>query len=516
MKIVTAEQMRSLDRAAIERHGIPSLVLMERAGEGLARAVRAHAGEAGAEIVIVAGPGNNGGDGLVAARHLLQQGIPVFVILLAAPAKLSPDARANYDRLLAEKAPVQPVLEAFELEAQTERLARAACIVDAIFGTGLLRDIAGLAAKAIDLINASGRPVIAADVPSGLDANTGTPKGTAVRADATATFGLPKRGLFVGAGPAHAGRIEMIDIGIPAEEVARVDSKLALIDPSMFASCLGARAPSSHKGDFGHVLIFAGASGHLGAGYLASLAALRAGCGLVSYALPASAFDRFDARYPEVMCDPIADGGAGHFAEMGLADALRAANGKDAVAIGPAIGTAAETRSFVNALLRDLAMPAVVDADALNVLDIKALSRRAAPTILTPHPGEMSRLLHLPTADIQADRLGSARTLAAQSGAIVVLKGQGTVIADPAGDAAINPTGNPGMASAGMGDALTGIVASLLAQGLEPRTAAMAAVYLHGLAGDLVAAERGEASLIASDVIGKLGKAIERVRSERT
>ncbi|MBN1282522.1 MAG: NAD(P)H-hydrate dehydratase [Proteobacteria bacterium] len=283
------------------------------------------------------------------------------------------------------------------------------------------------------------------------------------------------------------------------------------IEPAMFAGLLAPRGAAAHKGTFGHVLIFAGSGGHLGAGYLAALAALRAGCGLCTLCLPEGAFARFDARYPEVMCDPIPDGGAGFFTPEGLAAAHGLCEGKQAMAIGPALGTAEGTGQFVNRLLLDSELPAVVDADALNVLDLDALSRRGSPSVLTPHPGEMAGLLGSSADEVQADRTGAAAKLARQTRAFVVLKGHGTVVAAPDGRLATNPTGNPGMASAGMGDALTGIVASFIAQGAGAWEASLAAVYIHGLAGDIAARELGEASVIASDVIGRLGAAIKEI-----
>ncbi len=289
-----------------------------------------------------------------------------------------------------------------------------------------------------------------------------------------------------------------------------------LIEPAMFADLLKPRRAEAHKGAYGHVVLFAGAGGHVGAGYLASAAALRAGCGLCTYCLPAAAFERFDARYPEIMCDSIPDAGRGCFAPEGLAAAKNACEGKQALAIGPAIGTADETRKFVNQLLSEVPLPAVVDADALNVLDVSSLAKRSSPAVLTPHPGEMSRLTGIRTEEVQSARQEVAMKLARRAGAVVVLKGHDTVVASHDGRMAINPTGNPGMASAGMGDALTGILASFIAQGADVWSASICAVYIHGLAGDLAAQELGEASVIATDVIDRIGKAFEKARHEES
>ncbi len=509
MKIVTAEQMRALDRAAIEKHKIPSLDLMERAGMGLAQVVRSSLQE-GARVLVIAGRGNNGGDGLVAARHLRESGIDVGVIVLSASDGLSDDSQANLARLSGVDA--RCVEDAASFDEAVRGSGTPSLIIDAVLGTGLAREVEGLAARAIDFMNSSGAPVVSADVPSGLSSDTGEVLGRAVRAALTVTFGLPKRGFFAGAGPDHAGEVSVVDIGIPSEEIDAVDSDLELITPDDFIGAVRPRRRAAHKGSFGHVAVFAGSAGHLGAGYIASLAALRAGCGLVTYCLPETAFAKFDARYPEVMCDALPDGGSGAFTGAGLNKALEISIGKGAVAIGPAVGTADGTASFVNSFLFKSGAACVVDADALNVLDVDGLTHRHAAAVLTPHPGEMARLMGATTQEVQADRTGFARALADRTGAVAVLKGSMTVVAEPRGTAWINPTGNPGMASAGMGDALTGVIASFIAQGMDALTAARAAVYLHGLAGDMAAAELGQESVIATDVIARIGRAIEELR----
>jgi len=510
MKIVTSEQMRALDRAAIEKHGIPSLDLMERAGMGLAQVVRPHITAGGGRVLIIAGRGNNGGDGLVAARHLMESGIDVGVIVLSASGGLSEDSKVNLEKL--SDVDVKCVEDTASFDEAARGIETTALIIDAVLGTGLAREVEGLAARAIDLMNSSGTPVVSADVPSGLASDTGEVLGRAVRAALTVTFGLPKRGFFAGAGPDHVGEISIVDIGIPAEETSGIDSDLELITPDDFIGAFRTRRRASHKGSFGHVAVFAGSKGHLGAGYLASLAALRSGCGLVTYCLPESAFAKFDARYPEVMCDALPDGGSGAFTEAGLDRALEISSGKGAVAIGPAIGTADGTAGFVNSFLFKSGAPCVVDADALNVLDVDGLTHRHAAAVLTPHPGEMARLMGAAAEEIQADRTGFARALADRTGAVTVLKGSMSVVAEPRGVAWINPTGNPGMASAGMGDALTGMIASFIAQGIDALTAARAAVYLHGLAGDMAAVEMGQESVTATEVIARIGRAMEECK----
>ena len=503
--------MRELDRAAIEKHRIPSLLLMERAGEGVARAVLSLPPGDGKSAAVICGRGNNGGDGLVAARHLLSAGLDVFVVLLAGRDDLSADARANLDRLEPLTARIVTAKSASELAAFAPAIAKASCAIDAIFGTGLDRPASGAAAAAIDMLNSISLPVIAVDVPSGLSADTGEPLGAAVKADVTVTFGLAKVGLVTGQGYDFAGRIELVDIGIPTEETEKIECGLEFIEPSIFVRHFEKRDTAAHKGSFGHVAVFAGSRGHLGAGYLSCLAALRSGAGLATYLLPEGAFSKFDARYPEIMCDAVPDGGSGIFSPEGLAFALSSLEGKSVAATGPAIGTGEATRGFVNSFAKEAKLPLVIDADALNVLDLGTLAARRHATVLTPHPGEMGRLTHLSTDEIQRDRVGYATRLAQEHSVTVVLKGRGTVVANPDGTAAINPTGNAGMATAGMGDALTGIIAAFLAQGMDAKTASCAAVYVHGMAGDMAAGDSGERALITSDVINRLGVAIEAI-----
>lgn len=511
MKLVTARQMRDLDDAAIRGHGILSLDLMERAGRGVADIVRKRFAKEKGPIAIIVGKGNNGGDGLVAARHLLSDGFDVIVLLLESPSDLSPDARVGWEMLAPMTTHIYTATNTAELNSRRSILSQAACVIDAVLGTGLQDEVKGQGAAAIDMINSLGVPAIAVDIPSGLSADDGRPLGRAVRATATATFGLPKRGLFVGEGRDYSGEVFVVDIGIPREETDRLDCPLEMLEPSMFKKYFGRRRADSHKGTYGHVVVYAGSLGHLGAGYLACLAALRSGSGLATYCLPEKAFVRFDAGYAEIMCDPIPDDGTSHFHPAGLHAALKASEGKSAAVIGPAIGTEPPTREFVNGFVRDAKIPLVIDADGLNVLDIDSVRSRRSGTILTPHPGEMARLIGKASAEVQRDRLNFAADLARNSGAIVVLKGNGTVVASPDGRAGINPSGNAGMATAGMGDALSGMIASFVAQGIPPPDAAMAAVYAHGVAGDMAAAEHGERALITSDVIRKIGDAIRTV-----
>ncbi len=501
MKLVTAEQMRRLDKAAVEEFGVSSLTLMERAGTALADLVSKKFPPARGPVAVLAGRGNNGGDGLVAARVLIEKGHEVFVFLTAQAHDLSPDAKANWERLAPLTRTFFTISSPSDIGPRSLTLARCACIVDALLGTGLASDVKSPLSDIIDFVNTLNIPVIAADIPSGLSSDTGLPMGRAVRARWTVTFGLPKLGLFTGRSSEYSREVVIADIGIPEEAALRIETKTHLIDPSIFSQYFGERERGSHKGNFGHVAVIAGSGGKLGAGYLTSMAALRSGAGLVTYLLPEKAFLKFDARYPEIMAAAVPDRDRGHFHPDGLPFVLDFVKDKSVVAIGPAIGTHEETKAFVIELVRRAKAPVVMDADGLNVIaeNLAVLDHRQSPTILTPHPGEMERLTG--ASKKEEERLPAALKLATGHSAHVVLKGHRTIVATPDGTAYINPTGNPAMATAGMGDALTGMISGFVAQGMDAATASAAGVYIHGLAGDIAAAQFGDRGVVASDVI---------------
>ena len=514
MKLVTSSQMQQLDRLAIEKHSIPSLTLMERAGRAVADAAAEHAKKRKGAAVVVCGRGNNGGDGLVAARLLIEAGHEVAVFLLARSSDLSPDARANWERLAPITTHIYEIDHPDELKMHHPVIAGASVIVDAIFGTGLAREITGPLVQAIEYLNAVRRPIVAVDIPSGLSADRGISLGVAIRAAHTVTFGLPKLGLYIGESEDYVGRLTVADIGIPNEAVKKLKAPYRITDHSEVSDLFPPRKTSSHKGTYGHVAVVAGSGGKLGAGYLACMAALRAGAGLVTYFLPQSAFEKFDARYPEIMCEPIPDKGRAHFHPEGVGELVKKLDGKSVLAIGPAMGTHDETKAFVHDLVAAANLPMVIDADGLNNLDLAQVKRKPTPMVLTPHPGEFSRLIGITTEKVQRDRLQLATKFATQNRVHLVLKGHYTVIAMPDGGAYINPTGGPAMASAGMGDALTGAIAGLIAQKLEPSMAAVAATYVHGLAGDMSSQEIGDRGVVASDVIRRLPTAIRDVAKE--
>jgi NAD(P)H-hydrate epimerase len=498
--------MRELDRTAIEDLGVPSLDLMERAGRAVADAALALAAPAG-RFVVVCGGGNNGGDGYVAARLLRAAGRSVGVIALVPAARLSGDARAVRER--AERAGVAVEDRgAAPLDAGPGDV-----VVDAILGTGLSRAPEGVHAEAILAVVAAGAlgaRVLAVDVPSGLSADTGRPLGPCVRAQRTVTFGMRKRGLALEPGRSLAGEITVADIGLPAEALRRVPGPVDLLDEAAARALVPPRAPDAHKGDAGRLLVVAGSPGKAGAAHLALTGALRGGIGLVWLAARAEILPQALAGRPEAMSFALP--GAGPLGRADLAPLLVAAEAVDALAIGPGIPRGPETAALLRELLARAGKPAVLDADALNALAESPAAALVppAPLVLTPHPGEMARLCGTGIAQVQADRIGVALEKAALWRATVVLKGAGTVVADPDGRASVIPTGNPGLATGGTGDVLCGLVGALLAGGIPPPAAARAAAWVHGRAGDLAALRAGQRGLVAGD----LGEAIGAVWAE--
>lgn len=504
MKIVTAAQMQALDRRAIQEAQVPSLTLMENAGVGLVDAMERTFGSlAGQTVTVLCGKGNNGGDGFVAARLLARKRARPRVLLLAQPSTLTGNARTMYRRFvkIAGAASIHP----YRSDERCRAWIRSSqVIVDALLGTGLSAPVEGLYRSAIDAVNESGRPVVAADLPSGIHADTGTVLGAAVRAAVTVTFALPKLGLYLGPGIDHAGKIHVVDIGIPQAFEDGVDSTVSLLTLAWCRRLLPARLPSAHKGTFGHAGIIAGSVGKTGAAAMAANAALRTGTGLVTVATPTSVNDILESKLLEVMTAPMPETKARTLARTGLDRLLSFAQARDAVALGPGLTTHPETVELVQALIPRLERPSVLDADALNALAGRTavLTDCKVTPILTPHPGEMARLEgDASPHSINADRLGTAARFAQRRNVLLILKGARTVVAHPDGRAAICPTGNPGMATAGTGDVLTGMLVGLLAQRLEPWAAACAGTYFHGLAGDLAAAAQGPVGMTAGDII---------------
>lgn len=512
MKIASAREMAAVDRHAAERCGVPVAALMEEAGRRVAEAAALLLGGlAGRRILLVCGRGNNGGDGYVAARLMREAGAHPLAALAGAPDGLRPDARAARESAARAGVPCVDCPDEAALEALARRAAGADLAVDALLGTGFEPPARGVVAAAIRLVNGLALPVLAVDLPSGISADSGRVAGDGVRAAATVTFGYPKRGLVEHPAAGLAGRVWCGDIGFPRETDRLVAGGLNLLTPADLAPHLAPRDPQAHKGTCGHVLLLAGSRGMLGAAVLAAHGALRAGAGLVTVALPASVAPPVLPGLPEAMLLPLPDDGRGSIGPEAAAALREGLDGVDAVAIGPGISRAASSAVLVAEAMRAVAVPLLIDADALHALAASPSpppAWRAGPALLTPHPGEAGRLLGVGAAAVQADRVEAARRIAARYGAVVALKGARTVVAEPSGKAWINPTGNPGMAAPGMGDVLAGAIGAHLARGIPPIEAALLGVFLHGLAGDLAAAARGPWGLLASEVADQFPAAV--------
>lgn len=485
MKAVTTEQIRALDRRTIEA-GTPGLVLMDRAGLAVAR----RAAKMGRRVLLLAGKGNNGGDAIVAARYLAGLGCEATLALFCRREQLSGDPQAHFQQL--GNVPVLENPKPGELAALQPEV-----IVDGLLGTGLTGAVREPYASAIGFINEQRAKVVAIDVPSGLDSDTGEVHGVCVRADVTVTMGLPKIGLLRPCALDWVGNVEVADIGFPAQFEAEISSDVELITPQEVRALLPPRPRSTHKGNYGHLLVIAGSEGYTGAPVLCAHAAARAGAGLVTLAVPREVYPIVAANAPpEVMPRAL--------------NRLNSLADYDAVALGPGMGQGSETQQRILDWISDCPRPMVLDADGLNALAQNPLVLKSAkaPVVVTPHPGEMGRLCGCSTKEVQARRWEVAREFARAHGVVVVLKGAGTVIANPSGPLWVNLTGNPGMAKGGVGDALTGIIGALLARGLTPLDAARAGVFWHGAAGDIARERHGEHSMLATDLIACLGAAL--------
>lgn len=507
MDIVTASQMQAMDRETIDRFGIPGRVLMEIAGRGATRFLLERFPDLkGRRLAVAAGRGNNGGDGFVMARHLAQRGVAVTVFLLCAPERVQGDAEANLRLLAPLSVPVVALPDDAAFAARREEMAACDLWIDAILGTGLTSEVRGFYRSVIDFINASGRPVFAVDIPSGVNADTGQPCGTCIRAQATATFGLAKTGHFLHPGASLRGDLRVVDIGIPPHIVEKAHPHHYLLTPQAFESVLAPRPADAHKGTCGHLLVLAGSPGKTGAAAMTALSALRSGAGLVSLGVPAGVNAVLETLALEAMTVPLPEAADGGVAP-GAADALIGLlAGKKCLALGPGLGTGAETRAVVRRVLAACRLPIVIDADGLNCLadEPAFLKTLEMPVILTPHPGEMARLTGGTVREVQADRIGCARAFAREFNVHLVLKGAGSVVAHPEGTVYVNATGNAGMAAGGMGDVLTGIIAGLVTRGVPPAEAARAGVYLHGRAADAVARQVAPYGYLASEVMAAL------------
>ena len=540
MYLVTAEQMRRLDGETIQRLGIPAIALMENAGRVIAEEIvalcRRRGGEgcrnaagwedagkdafqvsadhaltldnaAAERWFILVGKGNNGGDGLAAARYLRETGIAVTLVYAVPPESLSGEAALQRDAAAAMGLPA--------VVYGRDRLDLAECsgILDALLGTGAAGVPRGAYAEMIAAANSSGKVIVSADIPSGLNADTGETHEPCIHASVTVCLAFLKRGLLQYPGAGAAGHVKVRAIGIPSSLAPESGVQVHLLTPEVLHAHLGVdlarrRSPEGHKGTYGHVLLAAGTLRMSGAGLLSARAALRAGCGLVTWALPQKLLPCIIGSAPELMLADVGGNEDGTWQAGSVSELLRLSKERDVLAIGPGLGRFEADTEWLRNLWEETDCPLVIDADALNILaeaDYKSWASRRHPVILTPHPGEMARLASITTAEVQRDRISLAMGYAKEHGVTLVLKGAHTVIATPEGQAYVNTTGHPGMGTGGAGDVLTGIISSLLAQGLNEAQAAAFGVYLHGLAGERAARQRNNpAAIIAGDIIEAL------------
>jgi len=514
MKVATAAEMRLIDKRAINEYGIPGIVLMENAGVSVVKEIEKIIGDyRDKRICVFAGKGNNGGDGFVVARHAVNRGAKVKVFLVGQKSAVTGDAQANL--LILERMNIEVVELRRDRDWDKARIAAqfADCLVDALLGTGIHGEISAEFAQAVDLIHEADKPVISIDIPSGIHSDTGQICGKAVKAVCTVTFGLPKLGLLLYPGFNYTGQVVVADIGIPHQLLTDPQIKQNQIIREHVRTILPKRHSAAHKGSCGKVLVVAGSQGLTGAAFLSSSAALRAGAGLVTLGIAAGLHDIMEVKLTEVMTHPLPEIAKGILGSSSLEDIFLLASDNDVLAIGPGLGRAPDTLAMVRDVVQLAERPLVIDADALFALagHTEILSGASVLPVVTPHPGEMARLMGRSNGEINGNRIATARQAAEQWGSIVVLKGAHTVIAFPDGEIYINLTGNPGMATGGTGDVLTGIIAGLIAQGLSSHDAAVAGVYLHGLAGDMAAGDYNT-GLMAGDLLPMIPAAVQKIK----
>lgn len=509
MKILTAEQMREADRRTITEVGIPGVVLMESAGRAVVSEILQRFQHlAPGPVVVLCGKGNNGGDGLVVARTLLQIGWQVQTIILAADHDVSGDARIYLEILKRLDATLEFAADLSKAEALLAHIPTPALIIDALLGTGLRAPVSGLYAVAIKWMNSSAALKVAIDIPSGLDATSGAILGSALIADLTVTLAAAKLGQCIYPGVTCCGELVVVEIGIPQEILNEVAAG-TLLDASEVQKLLPPRPIAGHKGTFGHLLLVAGSAGKSGAAALAASAALRSGAGLVTLATPSSLQETLATKLTEVMTVALYEV-AGELSEAAFAQISMLWQDKSVLAIGPGLGRSPETTALVRKIVKECPLPLVIDADAIFALagHLETLkARTVGTTILTPHPGEMAYLLGCSISQVEEDRVGCAQRFSEECGAVIVLKGARTVISAADGGIVINPTGHAGMATGGMGDLLTGMIAAILAQGVTPLAAAATGVWLHGRSADRLFVRFGDAGLLASDLLVEIPQA---------
>nr|HID58999.1 NAD(P)H-hydrate dehydratase [Desulfobacterales bacterium] len=511
MLVVTASEMQEMDRLTIESFGLSGLVLMENAGRAAVDVLfKRFPDIQRIKIGIMAGRGNNGGDGFVMARYLAEKGVSVTVYLLAKTEDVKGDAATNLKLLHPLGIKLLEIPDESAFDAHKEDLLEHDIWVDAMLGTGLKSDVRGIFRDVIEFLNNLQRPILAVDIPSGLNPDSGKPCGICIKADTTVTFGFPKIGQVIYPGIEFAGNLKVVDIGIPSDVVHKVEPKQSIITKEMIASYFKPRLPETHKGGTGHLLVVGGSPGKTGAVSMTAKAAMRIGAGLVTLALPESLNHIMEAQLVEVMTEPLPETSSHILGVSAFNKIIKLLAGKKGLALGPGMGTNRSTRALVRRLIQAATVPMIIDADGLNCLveNIDILKRLKAPAVLTPHPGEMARLLGIPISSVQENRISVARDFATEHQVYLVLKGARTIIANPQGMVFVNPTGNPGMASGGMGDVLTGMIAGLIVQGFSMDSAVQSAVYLHGAAADHLAQEMGEVGILATDIIERIPKVL--------
>jgi len=518
MRVLNTQQMREADRRTIDEVGIPSIVLMENAGRQAVAAMEAAFEDlASTHVGVMCGLGNNGGDGFVVARTLIQRGIETSVFLLGSVAEVRGDARTNLEVLGRIGLTVVEISNAQEWELHFSEISRCELVVDAILGTGFHGQLSGLLETVVADINGLGVPVVAIDLPTGLSADTCDVEGEAIEASMTITLAAPKIPLILPPADTYSGDLVIADIGIPLPVLDDVEGPyIELLTRERMRDLVPARAADSHKGDFGRVLVVAGSLGRTGAAHLAAIGALRSGAGLVTVATPRSCVPIVAAMAPEYMTEGLDETAAGtiDFAALDRVLDLKA----DVIAVGPGLGQSPGTAAFVHGLIERAGVPLILDADALNAFTgdpDRLAGRDGVDVVITPHPGEMARLLNLSIEAVQHDRLRHATEFASAHRVHVVLKGHRTIIAGPDNRAFINLTGNAGMATGGTGDLLTGMIAAWFGQLLDAEAACKLAVYLHGTAGDLAEADEGDVALVAGDLAARLGDAVLELTARR-
>ncbi len=519
MRVVNAKQMKEIDTATIEKVGIPGIVLMENAAVKVVEEIEKLIGDLkNKKAIIFAGKGNNGGDAFAVARHLHGLGAAVKVCMLFRNVDNSSDAGINFKTvknmgIKCIEIQDSDTLDEIYFKTLYKDILCSDFIVDGIFGTGLSGQISGMTKKVMEMINSSGNKVISIDIPSGVDGTDGQLAEICIKADLTVTFGLPKLGLLIHPGCEYTGKLVVADIGIPPSIAEGTDSYINTIDSEYVSRILPKREQNSNKGTYGEAFIISGSKGMTGSGCLTAKSALRVGAGLVYLGVPASLSKIYENHVTEAITIPLEDKGLGFLDIESKENIIRIMAKSDVLALGPGLSTNGQIFDIVKGVVKTSETPLVLDADAINVIsaDVNILRHLKKPAIMTPHPGEMARLLGISTKEVQSNRIEVAREFAYNWKVVLVLKGSRTVVALPDGTVYLNLTGNSGMATAGTGDVLTGVISGLLAQGAKLEDAAIAGVYIHGLAGDLAAAEKTEYGMIASDVVEMLPYAIKTI-----